>query len=137
MSKTYIPVDLRQLVAARAHDQCEYCPLKQEVFLISHHVDHIIAEQHGGKTIAENLAYSCAECNFLKGPNLSSIDWETGEVVLLFNPRTNRWNEHFVLEGAYIQPLTPTGRATVNLLRLNDHDRLNIRQALLLVGLYP
>ena len=55
----------------------------------SHEVDHVIAERHGGKTVRENLAYSCFRCNRLKGTDLTSIDPQTGKITRLFNPRTD------------------------------------------------
>jgi 5-methylcytosine-specific restriction endonuclease McrA len=45
---------------------------------VAHHIDHIIAEQHGGATIADNLALACLHCHRPKGPNIASIDVETG-----------------------------------------------------------
>lgn len=36
-----------------------------------------------------------------------------------------------------IEPLTPEARVTVNILRLNDPDRLAERLSLLEAGLYP
>jgi hypothetical protein len=53
-----------------------------------------------------------------------------------FNPRTQAWTAHFAWEGATIQPLTPEGRVTVTILRLNDADRIAERQRLLAAGLY-
>ncbi len=43
----------------------------------------------------------------------TATDPDSGEEVLLFNPRTQAWIEHFRWEGERIVPLTPTGRATV------------------------
>ena len=63
-----------------------------------------------------------------KGPNLSSIDSETGNVVLLFHPRRDRWSEHFVQSGAEIVGLSPSGKATARLLRFNDSYRLELRE---------
>lgn len=60
-----------------------------------------------------------------------------GMIVPLFNPRTQNWNDHFQLSGEQIVGLTPTGRATVELLRLNEDERLTTRQALMLAGRYP
>jgi hypothetical protein len=54
----------------------------------------------------------------------------------LFNPRTQEWATHFAWEGAIIQPLTPEGRVTVTILRLNDADRVAERQRLMAMGLY-
>jgi len=66
MSTTYIPAELRRLVYERARGRCEYCLIPETVVLVSHQVDHIIAEKHGGLTEADNLALSCA-CNKHKG----------------------------------------------------------------------
>ena len=137
MSRTYIPSPLRQLVAERANGRCEYCLVREEDVLLPHQPDHIIATQHGGKTEADNLAFACVHCNRHKGPNIASIDPLSGELVPLFNPRLHVWTDHFALEGAYIQPRTPIGRATVRLLKLNDLRRVQIREALIELGRYP
>jgi len=83
----------------------------------------------------ENLALACPDCNAHKGPNLSSIDPETGQTIELFSPRRHKWNEHFSLHGAMIQALTPIGRATVRLLRMNDESRVKMRGELVAAGL--
>jgi hypothetical protein len=100
-------------------------------------VDHIVAEQHRGQTVLENLAFACFHCNRLKGPNLSSVDPSSGQLIRLFNPRTDVWAEHFRNEGAQIVSLTAIGRATAELLRLNNPERLAPRQALYDAGHYP
>ena len=48
----------------------------------------------------------------------------TGILVPLFNPRTQVWTAHFTWDGATICPLTPEGRVTVKILRVNDVDRV-------------
>jgi hypothetical protein len=135
VSKTYIPVALRQLVVERARLQCEYCLLPGELaFLLSHEVDHVIAEKHGGETVEHNLAFACWRCNRHKGTDLASFDPQTGALTLLFNPRTQRWGEHFALVGASLDGLTAEGRTTVRLLQLNSAERLAERQRLLALG---
>jgi hypothetical protein len=99
--------------------------------LVSHEVDHVVAQKHGGATDADNLALSCALCNKHKGSDLASIDPDTGDLTPLFHPRRQRWSEHFQLLGAMIVPRTPAGRATVRLLQLNHPDRLAVRALLL------
>ena len=78
-----------------------------------------------------NLALACHRCNLHKGPNLTGIDPLTGEVVSLFNPRHERWNEHFAFHGTHIMGITPTGRATVHVLAMNDPRRLELRSEIL------
>src|SRR6266705_3269223 len=98
------------------------------------HLDHIIARQHEGTNEAENLAWSCQECNLLKGTNLSGIDPATRLVVPIFHPRQNLWEEHFAHVGHRIVGLTPTGRATVLLLEMNSPDRVELRATLRAAG---
>jgi hypothetical protein len=99
-----------------------------------HQIDHVIAEKHGGRTIADNLALSCTSCNQRKGSDLASVDPETDEVIRLFRPRLDRWSDHFKLEGGYILPLTPIGRVTVRLLQFNQTIRVAERELLVQLG---
>ena len=94
---------------------------------VSHWVDHIVAEKHGGQTTEENLAFSCVLCNQHKGSDLTSIDPESGLITPLFHPRTDPWVEHFRLVDGTIEPLTPRGRVTVRLLRINILARIEER----------
>jgi hypothetical protein len=120
--------ELRRLVRSPAGDRCEYCGLRQEADpFFRFHVEHVIALQHGGPTVPENLALSCHHCNLHKGPNLSGIDPESGAMVALFNPRLQQWEEHFALRGRTIQGLTETGRATVVVLAMNAPGRRDLR----------
>src|SRR5262245_2279905 len=78
-------VDLERLVTERARHCCEYCRMPQEFDEITLEFEHVIPRKHGGLTAADNLALACFFCNNRKGPNLSGIDPETGEVVQLFD----------------------------------------------------
>jgi hypothetical protein len=123
-----IDAALRQFVRNRAGHRCEYCRIRQsDELYFRFHIEHIIARQHQGTDDSENLALACHRCNLHKGPNLTGIDPQTGEVVAIFHPRKQRWNEHFALEGAAIMGLTQIGRATVQLLRMNDVVRIQLR----------
>ena len=137
MSCTYISAELRRLIISRANGRCEYCLVPQNAVYSPPQPDHIIAEQHGGQTEADNLALSCLHCNRHKGPNVASVDVETNQLIFLFNPRTQLWAEHFVLEDATIRGVTAVGRITVRVLDLNAPERVEIRQTLIEGGLYP
>jgi hypothetical protein len=137
MTQTYIPSELRQFVQERAGGRCEYCLYPQDVSFLAFEVEHIIAEKHGGATTADNLALACPYCNRFKGTDLGSLDPETGQLTPFFNPRTQRWADHFRLDGARIAPLTPEGRVTVAILQLNHPDRIMERQRLIQAGKYP
>ncbi|HVX14184.1 MAG TPA: HNH endonuclease signature motif containing protein [Pirellulales bacterium] len=122
--------ELREFVRHRARDRCEYCLIPQEATpYFRFHVEHIIARQHAGESDDEaRLALACARCNAYKGPNLSSVDPSTGQIVLLFNLRQDRWEDHFFLDSGEVAGLTPTGRATVRLLNMNAENRVELRK---------
>ena len=130
-------VSLRKSAIERALNKCEYCLIHQDVSIYTHEVDHIIALKHGGQTINENLALSCLSCNRRKGTDMATFDPISGEIVPLFNPRSQNWSDHFLLDGPHIVGISPTGRATVFLLMLNSPVRVLNRQALIQQGLYP
>src|SRR5919106_1904000 len=118
--------ELRRFVRERANDRCEeYCRLRQRHDRFhSFHREHIISRQHRGSDDSENLAWACHQCNLHKGPNLTGVDPDTNEVVRLFHPRRDKWQEHFALEGPYIVGLTPVGRTTAWLLQMNSEARV-------------
>lgn len=126
-------VAIRRLVRERAGDRCEYCRLPQAAVDATFHVDHVVAQQHLDQTgdDPKRLALACDRCNFCKATNLSSIDPVTREIVLLFNPRQDEWEEHFAMQGAVIVGVTPTGRATVRLLQMNAKHRVELRRWLI------
>jgi hypothetical protein len=124
MSITYIPSVLRKLVEQRAGYRCEYCLLPAGVSFFPHEIDHIVAEKHGGLTTQDNLAYTCWRCNRYKGTDLGSFDPATHEFCLLFHPRSQQWQEHFKLQDNEIIGITPEGRTTTKLLKINADERI-------------
>ena len=121
----------RDVVRRRADNRCEYCLLPQAYSELTHHVEHIVAKQHGGSDDVDNLALACHRCNLRKGPNLTGVDPLSGELVPLFHPRRDQWVEHFLFRGVRIMGITPIGRATVHVLAMNDARRLALRSELL------
>lgn len=136
MVTLYIPIHIRRLVYARAKGRCEYCLLPELAGFSTHQYDHVIAQKHGGATVAKNLALACVFCNRRKGSDLSTIEPLTGDVVRLFNPRQQIWSAHFQFAGAKIISLTAEGRATANLLQFNLPERVEERELLISVGLF-
>jgi hypothetical protein len=134
---TYVPAPLRRLTRERSQDRCEYCLIPEAVGFYPHEIDHIVAEKHGGQTIESNLCVSCLICNRHKGSDLTSIDPMTLTITRLFDPRHDRWEEHFHLAGAVIEGITPQGRTTARMLHFNDPDQVELRAALIVLGRYP
>jgi hypothetical protein len=127
---------LRGQVRQRARSRCEYCLIHEDDSYARHQLDHITAVRHGGETTLENLALACFLCNRYKGSDVAAVDPSTGNVVRLFDPRRQQWNDHFTLQGALIVPLTSTGRVTASLLRFNVPERVIERRELLRAGRY-
>lgn len=137
MPRRHIPNALRQSVIERANGRCEYCLIHEDDRPESHQVDHVIALKHGGQTIIDNLALACAVCNSNKGSDLATVDQTTEDLIPLFNPRKQHWRDHFSFSGAQIVGVTTIGEVTIRLLRMNNPDRILLRQVLNEIGLYP
>lgn len=119
---------VRKVVRERAADRCEYCRLSQaHAPAVQFHVEHIRARQHGGTDDLTNLCLACVQCNWFKGPNLSGHDPESDSLVPLFHPRKQVWSEHFKVVQGRVIGLTAVGRAPVELLRMNNDDRVELR----------
>lgn len=121
---------LARVVRQRARVRCEYCLLPQSAFPLPFQIDHVVAEQHGGETVENNLALACTHCNRHKGPNIAGFDEASGQITRLFHPRRDRWDEHFEATGALIRGKTAVGRVTVAVLAMNDADQVLVRNAL-------
>ena len=127
----------RAEVARRARYRCEYCGYPEAASSTPLEIDHIISEARGGRTAIDNLALCCRSCNLHKHVKTEAADPVTGETVLLFNPRTQQWSEHFVLDrdSGEIRGLTPVGGAAVAALALNSTHALTTRQLLIRLGI--
>ncbi len=122
---------LLSLVWQRAENRCEYYRMPHPQYRLPFQIDHIIARQHGGETVSENLALACFHCNRFKGPNIAGIDPHSGELVRLFHPRIDSWDEHFRFDRVRVTGMTAIGRATVQVLAMNASDLLTLRLELL------
>jgi len=128
---------LRAKVRKRAAGLCEYCRIPESAVRPPFQFDHIIAQQHGGRTIMNNISYSCLPCNKHKGPNIAGIDPKFGKVVSLFHPRRNKWDRHFRWDGPYLRGRSAIGRATIVVLAMNDPVYVEVRQTLIDEGVFP
>src|ERR1700693_4481822 len=125
-----MPKFTRKMVWARAEGKCEYCQLPQEGSSLPHELDHIRAKKHHGSTTLQNTCVACAQCNGAKGCNVAGFDPESGDLLPLFNPRVDVWQEHFAWEGPVLRGMTPVARATIDVLRINEPVRIEHRRLL-------
>lgn len=127
----YVPAELRRLIRERAGHKCEYCLLHEDDAFLPHEPDHIIAVKHRGETNEGNLAWTCFVCNRGKGSDLASVDETSGEIVRLFHPRTDLWDDHLeLMKDGSLLARTAIGRVTISLLKLNRPELLAIRALL-------
>ena len=94
-------------------------------------MDHIRAQKHAGSSNWENLAWSCLACNSFKGPNVAGYEPDSDRLSPLFNPRHDVWSQHFAWNGPVLMGLTPVGRTTITVLRINQPDRIEHRRLLI------
>lgn len=139
MSKQYISPEVRMRVAKTAKFRCGYCLTSQHIVGRLLEIDHIIPESRGGTANEENLWLACPLCNGAKSDHIEGPDFKTGQNAPLFNPRIDRWKMHFrwVEDGTRIEGLTPKGRATVDLLKMNHSDSVEVRRRWVSVGWHP
>jgi len=102
-------------------------------------IDHIIPVAAGGSSEEDNLWLACPRCNVYKGDQTSVWDGETGESAPIFDPRRQRWDDHFAWQqgGLIIAGLTPTGRATVEALQMNNAFVVRSRRVWIVWGWHP
>jgi|SRR5581483_7245211 len=139
MTKRYISAGLRRLVTDRAGDCCEYCRCQAKYASDSFSLDHIKPRDQQGESTTDNLALSCFGCNQHKAKRTYAVDPVTNQVVPLFHPRRQHWEEHFAWSADFtlVLGLTPTGRATVVALQLNRAGLVNLRRVLYAMGEHP
>ncbi len=97
----------------------------------SFEIDHIISLKHKGSTVLENLAYSCFPCNNNKGSDIGSILFPDRSFIRLFDPRNGTWDDHFKFENGVIFPKIPVGEVTVEILKINDVERIIERRLMI------
>ncbi|MBW4694143.1 MAG: HNH endonuclease [Lyngbya sp. HA4199-MV5] len=136
---------LKQAIRERANYVCEYCHSPKRLSANRFTVDHLIPKSLGGSDDFDNLALACRRCNERRYNFVAGVDPETQAIVPLFNPRQQKWAEHFVWldRGVVVKGTTPIGRATCIRLDLNDtryseNDSIRAtRRFWLKIGLHP
>lgn len=129
---------LRSFVRQRARNRCEYCRMAQEHQPFARfHIDHIRPSKHHGSGEPSNLALACRDCNLYRSSNIAGIEADTNQMVRLFNPRQDEWDEHFEWDGPKLRGKTPIGRATIDVLAINTPARIRLREELIGEGVFP
>ena len=135
----YLSAKLRQQVAERAQNCCEYCQTAQQISGAQMHMEHILPQAKGGKATLDNLCLACAWCNSFKGTQTTAVDPQTRAIVPLFNPRQDGWAQHFAWSaaGTHLLGLTAVGRATIAALQMNNEFIVPARRQWVSAGWHP
>jgi hypothetical protein len=138
MAPSLISAELARVVRARANNACEYCRLPQAFQEATFHIDHVQPRKSGGETTLENQALACVTCSLKKAARTHAPEGESKQVVPIFSPRTQAWDEHFRwLKDWRVQGLTSCGRATAEALGMNRPTIISIRSLLGELGRFP
>jgi len=134
-----VPARLREPVARRSNYRCGYCATPVKITGARMVIDHIVPEAAGGPTKESNLWLACHACNEFKGPQSHARDPLTGRRVRLFNPRRQRWSDHFTWseDGSKVISTTACGRATALALQMNHTDIVFARRRWAYAGWWP
>ena len=136
---TYIPENLRIRITEADSRRCCYCLTSEANSGIPMTYDHIQPVSKGGLTSFENLCLACRCCNEFKGILTEAIDPLIGEMMPLFNPRQQKWSDHFAwsLDSIRLEGLTAIGRATISALRMNNSVIIAARWRWTISGWHP
>ena len=132
-----IPRWMRREVISRALNRCEYCQISQTGQEAVFHIDHIHPVKLGGETALDNLALACVSCSLHKGSRITGTDPKTGKTSSIFHPREQSWKLHFRWKRSVTEGITPAGRATVALLKMNRPVIVLIREEETRIGRHP
>ncbi len=134
----YIPAELRRRVRAHFFQRCAYCQSSEALTVVTFEVEHIQPLSLGGQTDFENLCLACPACNRYKANRVIGLTNE-GTETRLFHPQRDSWLAHFdwSVNGTAIVGLTEIGVATVNLLRMNRPQLVEVRSLWVIVAKHP
>ena len=137
--RPYITAKIKKEVAKRARFLCEYCKCPQAYAPGPFGIEHIIPISQNGNSDLMNLTFACNGCNGYKYNKIKGLDIVSDTMVSLYHPRMDKWSDHFKWSSnnLLILGFTAKGRATIDLLKLNREELLNIRGLLQLIGEHP
>ncbi len=92
---SYLSANLRDRLLEADNRHCVYCYTTEANTGQPMTLDHIVPQTQNGETTFTNLCFACRRCNEFKGSLTRAQDPLTGEIVALFQPRQQNWNDHF------------------------------------------
>lgn len=135
----YVSENLRQQVRKRFNNICAYCQTAELLTASTFEIDHIIPFSADGPTTLDNLCLACSTCNSCKGIHQNAVDPLTNLIVPLFHPIKQNWGDHFSWSENKTNIIgeTPTGRATIELLKMNRPQLVFLREIWVSIDKHP
>jgi hypothetical protein len=135
----YISVELQRKIRDQFAYCCAYCRTAEALTVTTFEFEHITPRSAGGETVQENLCLSCPSCNRYKAQRQQASDPNTEEIVDLFHPQSQIWEEHFIwsVDFTEIIGVTSIGRATIATLKMNRPQVTRVRQMWVKMGEHP
>jgi len=133
----YVSVELRRSVRDN-FCCCAYCQTHESLSVVIFEIEHILPVSKGGATEFGNLCLACPACNRYK-PFRTHGTTDIGIESRLFHPQQDGWLDHFdrSVGGTVIVGLTEIGEATVNTLRMNRQQVVDVRSLWVDAGRHP
>ena len=135
----YIPVELQRQIRTHFRNCCAYCRTAEALTVAIFEFEHIVPRSVGGSTVFDNLCLFCPTCNRYKATLQAALDPTTEQTVPLFHPHRQSWKEHFTWseDGTKLVGLSPIGRATIAVLKINRPQLIRVRRMWVKVGEHP
>lgn len=89
------------------------------------------------EAMKQKISLGHVHSDYRKGTEIGTVLLPSMRLVRFFNPRTDKWNEHFEVSGALVLPKTDIAEGTIKIFHFNQIDRLLERKTLVNAGLYP
>lgn len=134
----YVAVEVRRRVRKAFGDCCAYCKAAESLTVVTFEIEHIVPFARDGQSVFDNLCLACPACNRFKSDHTHG-KLGNGNEVRLFHPQQDDWSEHFdwSIDGTFIVGLTDIGAATVDLLRMNRPQVIDVRSLWVDAGCHP
>lgn len=135
----YIAVELQRKIRDQFAYCCAYCHTAEALTVTTFEFEHITPRSAGGETVRENLCLSCPACNRYKAQRQKAPDPNTEEIVALFHPQSQVWEEHFAWSEDFTEIIgvTSIGRATISTLKMNRPQVTRVRHMWVKMGEHP
>jgi HNH endonuclease len=135
----YISVELQRRIRTLFANCCAYCRTAEHLTVTTFEFEHIVPRSGGGETTFDNLCLACPSCNRYKAVRQTGFDTGTQQDVSLFHPHDQLWTDHFAWDEFKTQliGLTPVGRATIAVLKMNRPQLVRVRKMWVKMGEHP